>query len=148
MKAVRLQEPRGAIAIDDVDVRAPGPGEALVRMDACGVCHSDLFVGTLERLPQSNVRALDRKLEAVDSARHVKRGSAKAKIFSDKARRARSLSEEILSHFAFSLRLGDRSGLTAAMTAGEATAVSIPRADSVVSSSAVSLLASTVATAC
>jgi propanol-preferring alcohol dehydrogenase len=32
-------------------IAEPGPGEALVRMEACGICHSDVFVAGLERLP-------------------------------------------------------------------------------------------------
>ncbi len=49
-KAARLQQPRGAVAVETVDVEAPGAGEALIRMEACGVCHSDLFVSSLEKL--------------------------------------------------------------------------------------------------
>jgi alcohol dehydrogenase, propanol-preferring len=49
-KAVRLQAPRGAIAVDTVEVREPGPGEALVRMEACGICHTELFVASLENV--------------------------------------------------------------------------------------------------
>src|SRR4051812_17727478 len=48
--AARLQEPRGSVQVQSVDVADPGPGEALVRMEACGVCHSDLFVSGLEKL--------------------------------------------------------------------------------------------------
>jgi propanol-preferring alcohol dehydrogenase len=48
--AARLQEPRGAIQVQAVDIGEPGPGEALIRMEACGVCHSDLFVSGLEKL--------------------------------------------------------------------------------------------------
>ena len=33
------------------DAPQPGVGEALVRMEACGICHSDLFVAGLEKLP-------------------------------------------------------------------------------------------------
>ena len=49
-RAARLQAPRGAIAVDAVELREPGPGEVLVRMEACGICHSDLFVAAQERL--------------------------------------------------------------------------------------------------
>ena len=42
MKAVRLEG--GAIQIRDVEVPAPGPDEALVRITAAGVCHSDLHL--------------------------------------------------------------------------------------------------------
>ncbi len=42
MQAVRLAE--GKLTIADVPVPEPGPGDALVRVDAAGVCHSDLHV--------------------------------------------------------------------------------------------------------
>ena len=48
--AARLQERAGAVQVQAVDMGEPGPGEALVRMEACGVCHSDLFVSGLEKL--------------------------------------------------------------------------------------------------
>jgi Zn-dependent alcohol dehydrogenase len=34
----------GTVALEEIDVGAPGPGEVLVRIDATGVCHSDLHV--------------------------------------------------------------------------------------------------------
>jgi S-(hydroxymethyl)mycothiol dehydrogenase len=34
----------GAVALEDVHVDAPGPGEVRVRIEATGVCHSDLHV--------------------------------------------------------------------------------------------------------
>lgn len=49
-RAVQLQHARGPIALASVEPRAPGPGEALVRMEACGICHSELFVQSLEKL--------------------------------------------------------------------------------------------------
>ncbi len=35
---------RGAVALEEIDVGAPGLGEVLVRIEATGVCHSDLHV--------------------------------------------------------------------------------------------------------
>ena len=49
--AAILTEPRGAVTVVADRLKEPGPGEALVRMEACGICHSDLFVAGLERLP-------------------------------------------------------------------------------------------------
>jgi S-(hydroxymethyl)mycothiol dehydrogenase len=34
----------GTVALEDITVGAPGPGEVLVRIEATGVCHSDLHV--------------------------------------------------------------------------------------------------------
>jgi len=34
----------GAVALEEIDVAQPGPGEVLVRIEATGVCHSDLHV--------------------------------------------------------------------------------------------------------
>ena len=55
MRAARLHEPRGAIMIDEVAEPSPGEGEILVRMEACGLCHSDLFIQSLEALPRTPV---------------------------------------------------------------------------------------------
>lgn len=53
VRAARLQAPRGAVAVDSVELSEPGPGEVLVRMEACGICHSDLFVAAQEKLAVS-----------------------------------------------------------------------------------------------
>ena len=42
-RGVVLSEP-GAVALEEIAVDAPGPGEVLVRIEATGVCHSDLHV--------------------------------------------------------------------------------------------------------
>ena len=34
----------GSVALEEIEVSAPGPGEVLVRIEATGVCHSDLHV--------------------------------------------------------------------------------------------------------
>ena len=49
--AAMLTEPRGPVTIASVPVAAPGAGEVLVKMEACGLCHSDLFVSSLEKPP-------------------------------------------------------------------------------------------------
>src|SRR5262249_14331698 len=45
----------GEVALEEIDVAEPGPGEVLVRIEATGVCHSDLHViendGWGSRLP-------------------------------------------------------------------------------------------------
>jgi D-arabinose 1-dehydrogenase-like Zn-dependent alcohol dehydrogenase len=32
-----------ALSIEDAELRMPGPGEVLVKVEACGVCYSDMF---------------------------------------------------------------------------------------------------------
>lgn len=49
--AAMLTEPRGAVTVTSIRVAEPGTGEVLVKMEACGLCHSDLFVASLEKLP-------------------------------------------------------------------------------------------------
>src|SRR6202140_237298 len=54
-QAAVLQQARGAVAVETVYLGEPGPGEVLLRMEACGICHSDLFVAGLEKLPLAPV---------------------------------------------------------------------------------------------
>src|SRR5437660_12758590 len=44
MRAVQVSAPGGAFELFERDVPVPGPGEALVRVQACGICHSDSYV--------------------------------------------------------------------------------------------------------
>jgi alcohol dehydrogenase, propanol-preferring len=55
VKAARLAQPRGTVAVESLEARDPGPGEVLLRMEACGICHSDLYVASLEKLPRAPV---------------------------------------------------------------------------------------------
>ncbi|HEY0417684.1 MAG TPA: alcohol dehydrogenase catalytic domain-containing protein [Gaiellaceae bacterium] len=41
IRAAVLEETGGSLVLDELDLAAPGPGEALVRVRASGVCHSD-----------------------------------------------------------------------------------------------------------
>jgi propanol-preferring alcohol dehydrogenase len=52
-QAALLTAPQGAVEVRPVDILDPGPLEVLVRMEACGVCHSDVFVSGLARLPRT-----------------------------------------------------------------------------------------------
>lgn len=54
-QAAVLSAPRGTVAVESIHLGEPGPGEVLVRMEACGLCHSDVFVTTLEELPLAPV---------------------------------------------------------------------------------------------
>ncbi len=49
MQASVLREVPGQASLEDVDIDRPGPFEVLVRVAACGLCHSDLHImnGTL-----------------------------------------------------------------------------------------------------
>ena len=45
MRAAVLQAPgQPLVVVDDVEIDEPGPGEVLVRVSHCGVCHSDLSI--------------------------------------------------------------------------------------------------------
>ncbi len=50
-QAAVLSAPRSEVAIAPVSIPDPQPGEALIKLEACGICHSDLFVAGLEKLP-------------------------------------------------------------------------------------------------
>jgi D-arabinose 1-dehydrogenase-like Zn-dependent alcohol dehydrogenase len=43
MRVVQVSERGGDFELVERPVPQPGPGEALVKVDACGVCHSDLY---------------------------------------------------------------------------------------------------------
>jgi D-arabinose 1-dehydrogenase-like Zn-dependent alcohol dehydrogenase len=44
MKALVLKASQGALEFEDRKRYAPGPGEVLIRVRACGVCHGDLLL--------------------------------------------------------------------------------------------------------
>jgi D-arabinose 1-dehydrogenase-like Zn-dependent alcohol dehydrogenase len=43
MRAVQVSEAGGPFELVEREVPTPGPGEALVRVHACGICHSDAY---------------------------------------------------------------------------------------------------------
>jgi D-arabinose 1-dehydrogenase-like Zn-dependent alcohol dehydrogenase len=43
MRAIVVNEPGGDFVLEEREVPSPGPGDALVKVHACGVCHSDSF---------------------------------------------------------------------------------------------------------
>src|SRR5512138_971043 len=58
MKAVQVSKPKGPFEVVSRDVRDPGPGEVRIKVEACGVCHSDALTKggaypglTLPRVP-------------------------------------------------------------------------------------------------
>jgi propanol-preferring alcohol dehydrogenase len=44
MKAVVIREPRGEVVVEERERPSPGLGQVLIRVHACGVCHSDLML--------------------------------------------------------------------------------------------------------
>ena len=54
-QAAVLATPRAAVSVESIHLGEPGPGKVLLRMEACGLCHSDVFVTTLEKLPLAPV---------------------------------------------------------------------------------------------
>ncbi len=48
--ALVLARPQAPVAVTSLELQPPGPGEVLVRLEACGLCHSDLFITGLEKL--------------------------------------------------------------------------------------------------
>ena len=41
MRAVRVLKPNGPLELVEVDIPEPGAGEVRIKVEACGVCHSD-----------------------------------------------------------------------------------------------------------
>src|SRR5438445_6805816 len=46
MRAAVLEEFGAPLAVQDVELEKPRAGEALVRLVACGVCHTDLYTAS------------------------------------------------------------------------------------------------------
>jgi len=46
IRAAVLEEFGRPLAVQEVDLAEPGAGEALVRLEACGVCHTDLYTAS------------------------------------------------------------------------------------------------------
>ena len=46
MRAAVLEEFREPLVVQEVELDDPGPGEALVRLVACGICHTDLYTAS------------------------------------------------------------------------------------------------------
>jgi S-(hydroxymethyl)glutathione dehydrogenase/alcohol dehydrogenase len=46
IRAAVLEEFGQPLVIQDVELDAPGPGEVLVRLAACGVCHTDMYTAS------------------------------------------------------------------------------------------------------
>src|SRR4051812_49650539 len=46
IRAAVLEEFAQPLVVRDVELDAPGPGEVLVRLAACGVCHTDMYTAS------------------------------------------------------------------------------------------------------
>src|SRR4051812_25738939 len=46
IRAAVLEEFAQPLVVQDVELDGPGPGEVLVRLAACGVCHTDLYTAS------------------------------------------------------------------------------------------------------
>src|ERR1700694_3768731 len=46
IRAAVLEEFGAPLVVEEVELADPGPGEALVRLAACGVCHTDLYTAS------------------------------------------------------------------------------------------------------
>jgi len=44
MRCVPAVEPNGPLEVVERDMPSPGPGQIGIRVEACGICHSDVFV--------------------------------------------------------------------------------------------------------
>jgi alcohol dehydrogenase, propanol-preferring len=51
MRAAMLTGPRRTLEMRQTEIPAPGPGELLVKLEACGVCHTDLHIRDAASLP-------------------------------------------------------------------------------------------------
>src|SRR5467141_702443 len=46
IRAALLEEFGTQLGLQELDLAEPGPGEALVRLVACGVCHTDMYTAS------------------------------------------------------------------------------------------------------
>src|SRR4051812_28288616 len=46
IRAAVLEEFAQPLVVQEVDLDGPGPGEVLVRLSACGVCHTDMYTAS------------------------------------------------------------------------------------------------------
>ena len=71
MKAAVLHKPGSPLVIEDAEVPRPGPGEILIKIKACGVCHTDVHLAAgewrLPKLPLILGHEVTGVVEAVDS---------------------------------------------------------------------------------
>ncbi len=54
MRAAVLAKPGAALELREMPVPQPGPGELLIKLEACGVCHTDLHVQAAASIPSAD----------------------------------------------------------------------------------------------
>ncbi len=85
--AAVIPQPQAPVAVEEITVPSPGPGEVLVRMEACGLCHSDLMIAGLAKLPLAPLvlghEGIGRVVEVGPDVRGVARGERVGITFLD-----------------------------------------------------------------
>ena len=46
-----LPAARAPVLVRELEIPEPGPGQVLIQMEACGICHSDLFIAAMDKPP-------------------------------------------------------------------------------------------------
>ena len=50
-RGVVLPAARAPVVVRELEIPEPGPGQVLIQMEACGICHSDLFIAAMDKPP-------------------------------------------------------------------------------------------------
>jgi len=83
MKAAVIQEFKQPLVLQDVDIPVPGADEVLIKVEACGVCHSDLSIADndwpqLKRIIKKPLipghEVVGRVVKAGDKVQHLQAG--------------------------------------------------------------------------
>jgi propanol-preferring alcohol dehydrogenase len=53
MRGVVLPAARATVTVADLPIPQPLPGHVLLQIEACGICHSDLFIAGMEKPPNT-----------------------------------------------------------------------------------------------
>ena len=61
MKAVVVNQEGTGIEVVEKELRGLKAGEALVDVEYCGVCHTDLLLGSLKDAEDANTVSMDKK---------------------------------------------------------------------------------------
>ena len=58
MRAAQISKPKGPLELVERDIPEPGPGQVRIKVQACGICHSDAL---LERATEAYDRMMSGK---------------------------------------------------------------------------------------